>query len=109
MILRDRGEGGIPQDPRTSQNKTARKIKFDSSQIFLAGKCMTSEITRASARRKHERRRSPGGVLHSKAVLPRSFLEQSLLQLFLALDAMPRPRNCLQALGIDLFAAVNAL
>jgi hypothetical protein len=41
--------------------------------------------------------------------LPRSFLEQSLLQFLLALDAVPRPWHRFQPLGIDLFAAVDAL
>ena len=35
--------------------------------------------------------------------------EQALFGFFLALDAMPRPGNGFEALGIDLFAARNAL
>src|ERR1700678_133006 len=37
-----------------------------------------------------------------------SGFEQALLGLFLALDAMPRPGNSFQALGVDLFAAGDA-
>ena len=33
--------------------------------------------------------------------------QQSLLQLLLALDAVPRPGHGLQSLGVDLLAAVN--
>src|SRR5580692_5606638 len=40
--------------------------------------------------------------------LPRSLFQQSLLQLFLAFDAVPRPRNGFQALGIDFFSAMDA-
>src|SRR5450432_3030758 len=41
--------------------------------------------------------------------LLRSFFQQSLLQFFLALDAMPRPGDGIQPLGIDVSAAMNAL
>ena len=40
--------------------------------------------------------------------LPRSFFQQSLFQLFLALDAMARPGHGIQAFGVDLLAAMNA-
>src|SRR5580658_1357723 len=40
--------------------------------------------------------------------LPRSLLQQTLLQFLLALDAVPRPRHRFQSLGVDLFAAVDA-
>jgi len=35
--------------------------------------------------------------------------QQSLLRFFLTFDAMARPRHCVQALGIDLLAAGDAL
>src|SRR5580658_5736918 len=38
-----------------------------------------------------------------------SFLQQSLLEFLLALDAVARPGHSLQTLGIDLFAAMDAL
>src|SRR5208282_230862 len=41
--------------------------------------------------------------------LPRSFLQQSLLEFLLALDAVARPRHSLQALGINFLAAMDAL
>src|ERR1700735_5379993 len=41
--------------------------------------------------------------------LPRSFLKQPLLELFLTLDAVTRPRHRLQPLGVDFLAAVDAL
>src|SRR5215469_9683882 len=42
-------------------------------------------------------------------ILPLSFFEQALLQLFLALDAVAGPGDRFEALGVDLFAAVNTL
>src|SRR6476646_7261533 len=44
-----------------------------------------------------------------KQELPRSFLQNSLFQLLLALDAMPGPGNRLQAFGVDFLAAGDAL
>src|SRR5580698_9067018 len=41
--------------------------------------------------------------------LPRSFLQQTLFEFFLALDAVARPRHGLQPLGVDFLAAVDAL
>jgi hypothetical protein len=39
----------------------------------------------------------------------RSFFEHAALEFFLALDAVTRPRDGLEALGVDFFAAVDAL
>ncbi len=50
-----------------------------------------------------------GNPLLPSVNLPRSLLQQPLLQFLLALDAVPRPGHSLQPLGIDLFAALNAL
>src|SRR5580693_7287668 len=47
---------------------------------------------------------SPGGL-----ALPRSLLQQTLLQFLLAFDAVPRPWHRFQSLGVDLFPAVDAL
>src|SRR5579863_2253538 len=44
-----------------------------------------------------------------KTSLSAGVLQHSFFKLFLALDAMTRPRNSFQALGIDLFPARNAL
>src|SRR5215475_952866 len=41
--------------------------------------------------------------------LLRRFFQQALLEFFLALDAMARPRHRLQTLGVDLLATVDAL
>src|SRR5262244_2156780 len=41
--------------------------------------------------------------------LSRSFFQQTLLQLLLALDTMPRPRHGFQTLRVDFLAAINAL
>ena len=43
-----------------------------------------------------------------KPFLALRLFQHSLFQLFLALDAVPRPRNSLQPLGIDLLAARDA-
>src|SRR5262249_55454154 len=40
--------------------------------------------------------------------LLRGLFQQTLLELFLALDAVTRPRHRLQPLGINLFATVHA-
>jgi hypothetical protein len=40
--------------------------------------------------------------------LPRSFLQHSLLQFFLTLDAVACPGDGFQALGVDFLAAVDA-
>src|SRR6202050_4610496 len=50
-----------------------------------------------------------GRPRHADPPLPRSFLQQSLLDLLLALDAVPRPGHSLEALGIDFLAAMDAL
>ena len=51
-----------------------------------------------------------GGRVPPKSWLPlsRSFFQDTLLELLLALDTMPRPRHGFQALGIDFLAAVDA-
>src|SRR5947208_8957114 len=50
------------------------------------------------------------GIYPQKARgLPRSFLQQSLLELLLTLDAVARPGHGLQTLGVDLSAAMDAL
>src|SRR5580692_5712393 len=41
-------------------------------------------------------------------ILSRSFFEQSLLHFFLALDAVAGPGDGFEALGVDLFAAMDA-
>src|SRR5271155_648689 len=41
--------------------------------------------------------------------LSRSLFQQTLLQLFLAFNAMARPRHSLKPLGVDFLAAVDAL
>ena len=46
--------------------------------------------------------------LHTRGILLRGF-EQALLSLFLALDAVARPRYSVEPLGVDLFAARDAL
>src|SRR5271169_5313463 len=51
----------------------------------------------------------PEIAFYVHAQLPWSLLQQTLLEFLLALDAVPRPGYSLQALGIDLFAAVDAL
>src|SRR5580698_322442 len=51
-----------------------------------------------------------GGILFAaECFLVRGFLEQSLLELLLALDAVPRPRYRFEPLGVDLIAAADAL
>src|SRR5712692_3706734 len=58
------------------------------------------------------RSRRRAGGLGEKAEcynLPRSLFQDSLFQLLLAFDAMPRPGHRFQTFGIDLLAAGNAL
>lgn len=50
---------------------------------------------------------SPAAFSCEILVLPRSLLQQSLFQLFLALDAVARPWHRFQALGVDLLTAVD--
>ncbi len=51
---------------------------------------------------------SAASLNSNKVFLPRSFFQQSLLQLFLALDAVARPGHSFETLGINFFAAVDA-
>src|SRR5271155_5991014 len=56
-------------------------------------------------------KRTPGekSSCTSALQLPGSFFEQPLLELLLALNAMPRPGHSLKTLGIDFLATVDAL
>lgn len=53
--------------------------------------------------------RQGGFPIIDKLRLSAAVLEQSLFQLLLAFDAVARPGNCFQALGVDLLATGDAL
>src|SRR6478735_2126257 len=58
---------------------------------------------------KHESRRMIRRLtIPNILALVRSLFQNSLLQFFLAFDAMPRPGHSLEAFGVDLFAAGDA-
>jgi len=71
--------------------------------------CADSRDGRPHINLKQQCRRSPRERLPLRNFLARGFFEQSLLEFFLALDAVAGPRHGLKALGVDLFAATDAL
>ena len=105
------GGGGQQPLAKPGQHPSQQQDLNNSINNALGG-LLGGKKKQSSDRNRSKTRKPPHGRLsfcRFYCQLDSGVLQQSLFQLLLALNAVPRPRNRFQAFGIDLLAAGDAL